>query len=177
MGLPANVFTTFTRALVSQHFLSRGEFTPAEIISETASRSSQSPEAISTLAQQVIAVFTHLAVAPASQGKGEALKARFKLEQAIENSILALWTELGAEVQRAVASQRQWNSIARSSAWTVDVKMLGRRTEMLNEPECTVRVLTTDATVQFSLDKAHLEDLVTQLEAVESQAKSLVFKS
>ena len=175
-GLAGSVFSTFAKALVSSHFLAQGDFTTDQIVSETASKSGQTVESVGALAQQVIEVFVHLATAPASLSRSEAIKGKFKLDQSSENALLGVWTELGTDVQRAVASQRQWNASVRSCAWTIDVKMLGRRTEMLNEPECTVRVLTGDSTLQFSMDKTHLEDLVSQLESIETRTKDLVFK-
>ena len=172
-GLAPGMLGAFARAVVSAHFLSKGDFTLAEIVAETAQRCSQSPESVSLLSSQVIDLFTHLATASPPLSVQDFCRC----DSQTESTLLSIWSELGAEVRRAVTALRQWNPTARSCAWTVDVQMLGRRTEMLNEPECTVRLLAGDSTVQFSTDKASLDSLVLQLEEVEARVKSLVFKA
>jgi hypothetical protein len=175
-SLSSGVFTTFVRALVTQHFLSKGDYTIDEIIEDLSTRSSLSRSTIATLAHQVLNVFTALGTAPATRTVSEVLKPRFQLDSASEAAIVSLWNEYGGEIQRKVANERQWNPSSRSCAWTIDVKMLGRRTDMLNEPECTVRLLTGENTLQFSLNKTLLDDLVVQLEEVETRVKELVLK-
>lgn len=167
------MLATFARAVVSTHFLSKGDFTLAEIVTETAQRCSQSPDSVSQLSSQVIDLFTHLATA----NPPFSIQDFCRCDSQTESTLLSVWSELGTEVRRAVIALRQWNPTARSCAWTVDVQMLGRRTEMLNEPECTVRLLAGDSTIQFSTDKSSLDSLVLQLEEVEARVKSLVFKA
>lgn len=174
-SLAQGVFATFVRAVVSTHFLGKGDYTIEEIVQEAAQRASQTNEAISMLASQVIDAFTQLATT--SPSSSPSLSDYVHCDSASTSTLQSIWTELGPSLRRSVTAQRQWTPAARSCAWTVDVKMLGRRTEMLNEPECTVRLVTAENTLQFCMDKSSLSSLVHQLESIDAQVKSLVFKS
>ena len=172
LGLGQAVLAPFARAVVSAHFLSKGDFSLQEIIAETAQRTSQSEDSVAALSSQIIDVFTHLATVPSPLS----IQDFCRCDSQTESTLLGVWAEVGNEVRRAVTELRQWTPAVRSCAWTVDVKMLGRRTEMMNEPECTVRLLAGDSTIQFSTDKSCLDSLVLQLEEVEARVKTLVFK-
>jgi len=141
------------------------------------------PKDFAPLCAKIVPALAHIATEDLDMTKAEAYLAEqvaAGLSDVAGAAISKYWKKDRSKVHEQMIQKASWNNKLNSMAWRLDVLTKSRHIEELNNPAAIVELKvdkqfpTHTEVVRFEMDAKKLDEVVAQIEQIESKLSSIV---